>query len=398
VRRAVTVLLSLALIGGSAGAAAATDASAPPSHDTIEGATVVTDLPFTDTVDISTATVGPEDEVGGCFFGASTTVWYRYTPAADVRVELTTAGSDFNTTLEVFTGDRTLVDCDYADAGLGTSRLLLSLTAGQEYLIRAADYYEDTGTLVLSMSELAPPSHDTIEGATVVTDLPFTDTVDISGATAGPEDEVGGCFGGASTTVWYRYSPVEDVVVDLATAGSNFDTTLEVFSRPGMSRVACNDDSGGSATSRLRTSLEGGQDYLIRAAGYFASTGTLVLSMSEFVPIEVTVAIGDTGRLTFGGRAVIDVTVACNRPADVDLFLDGRQALGPTALRGTAGRVVRCRRETTQSVRLDPGTGAFLPGLLDVGYTVTACEPGTFFFEGCVNVEGTETVLLVPGP
>ncbi len=68
------------------------------------------------------------------------------------------------------------------------------------------------------------------------------------------------------------------------------------------------------------------------------------------------------------------------------------------ALSGTAGRVVDCRREVTESVRLNPATGAFLPGLLDVGYSLTACEPGTFFFEGCVSVEGTETVLLVPGP
>jgi hypothetical protein len=270
VRRAVTVLLSLALIGGSAGAATATDAGAPPSHDTIEGATVVTKLPFTDTVDISTATAGPEDQGGGCFFGASTTVWYRYTPAADVLVDLTTAGSDFDTTLEVFTGNRTFVDCDDEGGGFNTSRLIVPLAAGQEYLIRAA--------------------------------------------------------------------------------------------------------------------------------GYFENTGTLVLSMSEFVPIEVTVAIGDTGRLTPGGRAVVDVTVACNRPADVHLFYDGRQAIGPATLTGTARRVVHCRREVRESVRLDPATGAFLPGLLDVGYSVTACEPGFFFFEGCVDVEGTETVLLVPGP
>jgi hypothetical protein len=65
----------------------------------------------------------------------------------------------------------------------------------------------------------APPSNDEITTATVITTLPFSESLDIRDATADPAD--GGCGGSDDlATVWYTFTPVVDMVVRVDTAGA----------------------------------------------------------------------------------------------------------------------------------------------------------------------------------
>ena len=82
---AVTLLVGSAMLGASPAIAAA------PANDDIANAMVISEVPFSTSVDTSEA--GTNDAVG-C--GLSNNVWFSFTPTRDAVYEVTTLGSDYN--------------------------------------------------------------------------------------------------------------------------------------------------------------------------------------------------------------------------------------------------------------------------------------------------------------
>jgi len=70
------------------------------------------------------------------------------------------------------------------------------------------------------MDEATPPSNDDFDEATIVSTLPFDDSIDTRGATGAADDPVCGRCG----TVWYRYTPEENNAIGVSTWGSDYDT------------------------------------------------------------------------------------------------------------------------------------------------------------------------------
>ena len=124
------ILAAVAVLGNATAAQAA-----PPSNDDIADAIVVTAVPFTDSVNTSEATYVATDT--GC---GPATVWYRFTPADSGFIEFHTAGSDYDTTLGLHTGEPSalnLVQCnDDSVYGL-QSRIIAEVAAGETYYISA---------------------------------------------------------------------------------------------------------------------------------------------------------------------------------------------------------------------------------------------------------------------
>jgi hypothetical protein len=95
-RTHLTTLIAVALLLLSAAVA-----HAAPANDDIASATVIPGLPFADDpLDTTEATTAPDDP--DCV-GNGPTVWYAFTPAADVSVLVNTFGSDYDTTLSAYT-------------------------------------------------------------------------------------------------------------------------------------------------------------------------------------------------------------------------------------------------------------------------------------------------------
>ena len=94
---------------------------------------------------------------------------------------------------------------------------------------------------VASPAVAAPPVNDDVSAATAVTGVPFTDTVNTSGATFDSETDAG-C---GVATVWYRWTAPADGSVEFNTVGSDYDTTLALFTGepPNLVLEECNDDS-----------------------------------------------------------------------------------------------------------------------------------------------------------
>lgn len=144
-------------------------AGAQPANDDCAAATLIGSVPFTDTIDTTTATTEPGDPLIDCGdFPASVkgkSAWYRYTAAAPVLLEVNTLGSDFDTTLVAYTGGCGAVlpvfcndDIDnYLEAPTDTSRMLVTLDAGEDVLIEVVDDFDfgsgTGGNLVVNVLE-----------------------------------------------------------------------------------------------------------------------------------------------------------------------------------------------------------------------------------------------------
>lgn len=126
-----------------------------PANDAFAQAVAVTRIPFSARVDARLAGV-EDDEPSSTCGPLSNTVWYRYTPSADVTVEITTEGSTFDTLLGLWrdrssglervdcSDDRTVNDPDAA--------LTATLSAGVTYYVQVGGNDGSRGQLRLAIN------------------------------------------------------------------------------------------------------------------------------------------------------------------------------------------------------------------------------------------------------
>lgn len=115
----------------------------PPANDDFDQATETTPLPFSQVIDTAYATVAEDDPILCIDTQGAATVWYRFTPQQSGVLTVHTFGSDYDTVLAVFIGERgalSRLDCnDDTDNSLQSS-VTLTVNAGETYLIEVADY------------------------------------------------------------------------------------------------------------------------------------------------------------------------------------------------------------------------------------------------------------------
>src|SRR5206468_9363603 len=76
----------------------------PPTNDEITSAITIPTLPYSSVIDTTGAIVANDDPYACGYEGH--TVWYAFTPTVPVRIEASTAGSDYSAGLAVLTGTR----------------------------------------------------------------------------------------------------------------------------------------------------------------------------------------------------------------------------------------------------------------------------------------------------
>ena len=140
-------------------------------------------------------------------------------------------------------------------------------------------------------------TNDDFADATVVAGLPFSDAAKILGAGVEPGEAPPSCligFGAAgheifeiTNSVWYRFSPGEDLLVIADTTGSGFNPVVAVWTETvfGLEEIAChNSFNFGPFPSSPRFSFQAaaGTTYLIQvgaARGFFLGAGDLVFGL-----------------------------------------------------------------------------------------------------------------------
>ncbi len=248
----------------------------PVPNDEFANATQIASLPFSVEQNIYASTVSASDPKISCGYSYypdyRNSVWFQYTPSVDQIVMVNAEGSTLSADVAVFTGNQgslTEQVCNYSGADTLSA---FSAHAGVTYsILIARDGLEPLtifGELVLNLFTVPEVANDDFANATIVSGLPFEQTIDVYGATSDPADPGLRDYCLYSdpqaypNTVWYRYVPTTDHALSISTDGSDYRTLMGVYTLDGSTLVdyAC---SGGAY---LSTGVQAGVTYYVMIA------------------------------------------------------------------------------------------------------------------------------------
>lgn len=268
--RLIAAIAAIAVVSTTQLALAAT-----PENDDFDSATLISSLPFTDTMSTVEATAAPDDP-STCFTTAYS-VWYSYTPAVttDVYTDLGTGGFR----VAVFSGPRGSL----TQVGCGNDFVQWRAEQDVTYHIMVAG---SAGELIFSLYQAFPAANDDFDDAVVIGALPFSDTVpatNIRYSTSAADDP--DCYG-AGRTVWYSLATTSTVGIEASTSGSTYDTIVCVYRgvRGGLTQVAANDNASSEpfiSTSRVRFVADAGVTYHIMVGSRGCCGGDLSFAVVE---------------------------------------------------------------------------------------------------------------------
>jgi PKD repeat protein len=178
--------------------------------------------------------------------------------------------------------------------------------------------------IALPSTAAAAPSNDVFGSATVIdpATLPFSDAVDITGATTDPGEPQACSF--MSQTVWYSITPSADAILGIDASGSSFfDTDLNVYRQDGSGLSGLSFLGCANFGNQTTISVQAGQTYYIQGGKVFGGSGTLQVNV-HVVPPPPNDNFADAkvvGGLPFNDVGV-DMTAATVEPGE-PLFPNG---------------------------------------------------------------------------
>jgi DNA-binding beta-propeller fold protein YncE len=195
----------------------------PPLNDSWTNAFVLEGTNLT----VTASNIGATNDVrdpASTIFPARKTVWWTWTPPGDGRVEISTAGSDFDTVLAVQLGAS--LPWNQVASGDDTpstrqSRVSCDVLRGSTYYIVVGGFAGDSGTIQLKLDLLPPvprpaiPVNDNFSNASVLAGDVFLARGYNDGATSEPGEpaHVGMA---AKRSVWWKWRAADNTEVFLS--------------------------------------------------------------------------------------------------------------------------------------------------------------------------------------
>jgi PKD domain len=246
-RGTASLILALVFVFGTTMRAQA----APPANDNFADATIISTLPFDDTLDTSDATIeaGEPTSMCGDYYPIAESVWYAFTPAADGMYSVSIPTAAFRPGLTIFTGssltDLTEVHCIFYT----NSRMLFHVNAGTTYYFQASkpNVWEPDGSMQFHLEEVPPPANDAFADAKIIASPLYNDSVDTTAATVEAGEPLPSCayYGEISRSVWYAFTPATGGSVSASIPGAAFIPLLAVYtgsSLSGLTELGCQYD------------------------------------------------------------------------------------------------------------------------------------------------------------
>ncbi|HWH94344.1 MAG TPA: hypothetical protein VNT03_10825 [Baekduia sp.] len=248
IRRSASAALLLALVLVPAGAASAF----APANDQPSAATVIVAAPATVSGTTVEATLDADEPAplvaaddDGRRHGLDRSVWFTYTPSADVKLLADTCDANFTSHLDIYTGGPGAFSVvaaksnDYRDCP--GDRRSFAVKAGVAYFIRVTAErdgvrFPDGGNFHLQLTPQQAPVNDAFSDAT-----PIASTGTIGAGLGFSTLELGEpSYQDDKGSIWYRLSPAASAAYTASVAASPTEVTLQVF------------ESRGSTINRLR--------------------------------------------------------------------------------------------------------------------------------------------------
>ena len=279
-------------------------------------------------------------------YSQGTSVWYSWTPSTNRRVTLDTCASQVNTVIGVYSGSAlaALSEVASADDGCGKtyggSKVTFTASAGTTYRIAVdgwtsgvAGSFPGTGEFRLALTGTDPPANDNLAAARVIGPaLPINVTGINAGATREPGEPFHAGFVGG-TSVWYSWTPTLSGRVSIDTCGSTFDTLLAVYTEPGLTAVASNNNGCGTA-SKVSFTATAGTTYRIAVDGRDEATGTISLAVVDLEPRTPTVTqvTAAPSPSAYGQAVTFTASVSGGATGTVQFSVDGTDSGAPRPL------------------------------------------------------------------
>jgi hypothetical protein len=346
-------------------------ALAQPANDDFDSATVISALPFTDTISTADATTAGDDP--SCN-GNEHSVWYSFTPTQDLPVRADTSGSDHATSLGVYTGSRGALS-EVACAS-SPAEVTFDAKAGTTYFFMVASASgAPGGTLVFNL-QAGSPANDELSSATPLT-LNTTITQSMALATRSPTDPTT-CEDFFDNTVWFSFTATRSQPLNLDKRGTTTRGFLALLTDlgSGPTVIACARDS--EVTSQgMRFDAIAGRTYFVMAAAYSSfEAGLLQLTLRP--AIVATVGIDSTGTVDRQGVAVVTGTLGCSQGVGgASLRVVVRQRVSKTLVITGSRDLSNLLCPTTPdswSATIVGDNGPFRKGQAEVFVTGSACD------------------------
>jgi uncharacterized protein (TIGR03437 family) len=216
----------------------------------------------------------------------ASTVWYRWQAPANGLAVFSTFGSDFDSSLSIYTGTG-LTNLTAVGSGFTIRDRYFNAVAGTIYQIRVNGdrlFKPPQGRIVLSW-RLGPPINDNFSAAQLLAG----NTGSVTGNNLGATRELGEPDHAdvrSEASIWYRWQAPATGSVTFTTAGSATDTLLAVYTGNSvslLSPIAANDDFLVAASS-VTFQATAGVTYRIAVNGVVGNTGNIALSWNLGAP------------------------------------------------------------------------------------------------------------------
>ncbi len=216
-------------------------------------------------------------------------VWWNWTATENGVVIIDTSGSDFDTTLAVYTGSTVSSLTEVAsndDADGLQSAVTFRVIGGETYQIAVDGFDNSQGEIALNLNLFTFDFNNDnfadsvrLVGASVNT----TGTnIDFTGEVGEPNHaDVSEDDDDELSSAWWTWKAPVDGKVTIDTFGSNFDTTLGVYTGSavdGLTEVASNDDAS-DVQSAVTFEAVAGQTYRIAVDGFDNEVGLINLNV-----------------------------------------------------------------------------------------------------------------------
>lgn len=276
-------------VGGAVVLNLAFSSTGKPANDGFTRAIALSGNSTNATADSSAATA-ESGEPAHAGYAASKSLWWTWTAAASGPVRISTAGSDFDTLLAVYSGTSIhslvgIVSNDDANGGR-QSQVEFDAVSGTTYRIVVDGYAGASGAVALAVTQSAAPLNDNLEDAQPL-DTSVADSASASGSTrkaTAQSGEPAHAGSAAARSLWWTWTAPRAGQVRIDTAGSGFDTVLAVYtgeSLGALTEVASNDDDATDNTSAVIFQAVEGRVYRIALDGYRGRSGQFELSLEQ---------------------------------------------------------------------------------------------------------------------
>ncbi|MFP3854703.1 MAG: Ig-like domain-containing protein, partial [Anaerolineales bacterium] len=223
----------------------------PPANDDIESAELIVTFDYTGYhADLALATTEISDPTPSC--GASSpaqqshSVWYRFEPSETQPISYSFY-SEFPMVAALWSGEiGSLQEEACAVSSFNNVDDSYWLQSGETYWLEIARFGSgNAGLINYYFSTPTPPVNDDVSQAETIDALPFTDFLNTVGATSDPDDPIPSCGAASpptqSNSVWYQFTPTEDLKLNLTAADSDYETVSALWTgSPGsLTEIAC---------------------------------------------------------------------------------------------------------------------------------------------------------------